>query len=389
MQANQSFHKTSPSGGWFVPPKRTSTANLREMVAYCLLNPITRAILDSVEGFALVLNEQRQVLAANPETLRALNIKDPECLVGMRPGEAFYCIHSNGTPDGCGTTKYCATCGATIAIMASQARNLSASKECLMTVVRNNRLEAHEFSVRATPLKLDDHHLTIFVMRDISAEKRREVLEMVFLHDLNNVITGLQGWSELLLHTPQDAQSTVQNIVSLSKRITLEIKNQRLVMQAEKGELKTSFVQVEVDYILQDVKTFFSGYQPDEVHRLSILSKDGSTTLTTCPALLTRVLANMVKNAFEATNSNDQVRVWFEKRGERPCFVVHNPGMIPEQTALQVFKRSFSTKGESGRGLGTYSMKLFGEQYLGGEVGFTTSKKEGTSFFITLPADKS
>jgi len=388
MQAIHGFHKAPASGGWLAPPKRTSTAKLREMVISCLSNPITRTILDSVEGFALVLNEQRQVLAANPETLRALNIQDPECLVGMKPGDAFFCARSNDTPEGCGTTKYCATCGATIAIMASQALNQPASKECLMTVVRNNRLEAHEFSVRATPLKLDGHHLTIFVMRDISAEKRREVLEKVFLHDLNNVITGLHGWSELLLRCPQDAQDIVQNIAGLSKRLAQEIKNQRLVLQAEKGELTTSLVQVGAGSILQDVKTFFSGYQPDEVHRLSISSKGGSTTLTTCPALLTRVLVNMVKNALEATTGNDQVRVWLEKRGDRPCFVVHNPGMIPEQIALQVFKRSFSTKGESGRGLGTYSMKLFGEQYLGGEVGFTTSEKEGTSFFITLPADK-
>jgi hypothetical protein len=206
MQPNHSFHKVTASGRRLTPIKRASTAGLREMIAYCLHNPITRTILDSIEGFALVLNEQRQILAANPETLRALNIHDPECLVGMRPGEAFYCAHSNEAPEGCGTTKYCATCGATIAIMASQALDEPSSKECLMTVVRNNRLEAHEFSVRATPLKLDGNHLTIFVMKDISAEKRREVLEMVFLHDLNNVMTGLQGWSELLLRRPRTPQ---------------------------------------------------------------------------------------------------------------------------------------------------------------------------------------
>lgn len=49
---------------------------------------------------------------------------------------------------------------------------------------------------------------------------------------------------------------------------------------------------------------------------------------------------------------------------------------------LSVFKRYFSTKSKSGRGIGTYSMKLFGERYLGGKVGFYCS--EGVTVFILI-----
>ena len=52
---------------------------------------------------------------------------------------------------------------------------------------------------------------------------------------------------------------------------------------------------------------------------------------------------------------------------------------------MRIFQRYYSTKGEPGRGLGTYSMKLFGEQYLGGEVRFDTSESEGTVFSLRLP----
>ena len=65
---------------------------------------------------------------------------------------------------------------------------------------------------------------------------------------------------------------------------------------------------------------------------------------------------------------------------------VHNPGEIPEAVRLQIFQRSFSTKG-AGRGLGTYSIKLLGERYLGGRVGFTTSAAKGTTFRIRLPVE--
>ena len=60
-------------------------------------------------------------------------------------------------------------------------------------------------------------------------------------------------------------------------------------------------------------------------------------------------------------------------------------GVMPEDTQMQVFQRSFSTKAASGRGIGTHSMKLFGERYLGGKVAFTSRESEGTTFTLTLP----
>ena len=55
-------------------------------------------------------------------------------------------------------------------------------------------------------------------------------------------------------------------------------------------------------------------------------------------------------------------------------------GIVP-----RIFQRNFSTKAEAGRGIGTYSMKLLGEDVLGGEVGFTSSEKDGTVFRLLHP----
>jgi sensor histidine kinase regulating citrate/malate metabolism len=51
---------------------------------------------------------------------------------------------------------------------------------------------------------------------------------------------------------------------------------------------------------------------------------------------------------------------------------------------LQLFQRSFSTKGE-GRGLGTYSIKLLTERILNGKVSFTSSMDDGTTFRVLIP----
>jgi sensor histidine kinase regulating citrate/malate metabolism len=66
-------------------------------------------------------------------------------------------------------------------------------------------------------------------------------------------------------------------------------------------------------------------------------------------------------------------------------FQVRNQGTIPHVVRLQIFQRSFSTKGPA-RGLGTYSMKLFAE-YLKGNVWFETSPEAGTTFFLRVPAN--
>ena len=64
---------------------------------------------------------------------------------------------------------------------------------------------------------------------------------------------------------------------------------------------------------------------------------------------------------------------------------VHNDGVIPREVQLQIFQRSFSTKGGEGRGVGTYSVRLFTENYLRGRVGFHSIEGSGTTFGLTLP----
>ena len=109
-----------------------------------------------------------------------------------------------------------------------------------------------------------------------------------------------------------------------------------------------------------------------------------SQSIRTDGVLLGRVLGNLVKNAVEASRPGMTVTVSASVTGEGVVFEVHNPSVMPRDTQLQVFQRSFSTKG-SGRGLGTYSVRLFTERYLGGSVTFRSTEGEGTTFRVTLP----
>jgi signal transduction histidine kinase len=112
----------------------------------------------------------------------------------------------------------------------------------------------------------------------------------------------------------------------------------------------------------------------------------GRTTFRTDPILLGRVLMNLLKNALEASPTGAEVRLAGRLADSRVEFSVWNPGVVPEEARLRIFQRSFSTKG-AGRGIGTYSVRLFAEGYLGGEVSFTSSENDGTTFAVSLPLD--
>ena len=97
------------------------------------------------------------------------------------------------------------------------------------------------------------------------------------------------------------------------------------------------------------------------------------------------MLGNLVKNALEAVPQGAQVTLSAHSSPEGVTFRVHNPGVMPAEVQRQVFQRSFSTKADSGRGIGTYSVRLLTERYLGGRVGFVSEEPHGTTFHVTLP----
>jgi signal transduction histidine kinase len=93
----------------------------------------------------------------------------------------------------------------------------------------------------------------------------------------------------------------------------------------------------------------------------------------------------MTINALEASLIGGMVTISAHAEDSKVVFEVHNAGEMAADIQLQLFNRSFSTKSSAGRGIGTYSMKLFGERYLNGKVSFRSNSEEGTVFSFSLP----
>lgn len=355
-------------------------AAVRRLGGHVLLT----SLLEASDMVALVLNQERQILLANHDALGLARASTVAELQGQRPGEAIGCDRAHLHPGGCGASPHCRTCGVANAIAISQREQQPAVTECLLTVERGQLREAREFRVKAVPLTIDAVELTVVSLRDVSAEKRRDALERVFLHDLLNTISGLQGYTKLLLGELAPRRDILERVAHLSRRLTDEVLGQRALVDAERGELSLELEELDLAELLRAVEQAASASAAAAGKRVELQPGGPDRTLRSDRTLATRVVGNMLKNALEATPRGGTVRLSHEHDPASCRIAVWNAGPIPPQVAAQIFKRSFSTKGE-GRGLGTYSMKLFGERYLGGRVSFTSSERDGTCFRFELP----
>ena len=372
----------SMNGTYCASPDRVTPDEVCEQATLCLDDPIVCAVLEAVDSYAVVLNAQRQILAANPMLLEALARENPAAFKGLRMGEALSCVHAPEGPGGCGTAKACRRCGALLVTLAAQATAESTTGECLLTMEHDGRLEAREFAARSLPLFVAGHRLTLLTLKDISARKRRDTLERIFLHDLMNSLQGLKGWTEVMQAAGSNATTIAERILGLAEHLTQEVASQRRLLQAESGALEPNLQDHAPDHILEQLE---AGLDRHLAERL-VWPRPGKpgVSIRTDATIVCHILTNMVVNALEAMPTGGQARLWYEQTDEATVFSVHNAGAMPEEVADRMFHRSFSTKAAMGRGLGTYGMKLLGEGVLGGKVGFTTSWAEGTRFFLEL-----
>lgn len=351
-------------------------------------NPTLATLLEAAGVVIMLVDRQRQILFANTDLLRAVGLESAEALIGARPGEALRCLHAVDGPEGCGTTLHCQSCGVNQAILASQSKEKSSERECLLAVEREGRHVALEYMVKASPVAIDGEPMTVVSFRDITADKRRDALEQVFFHDILNTVTSLKGNVYLLRKEPEGMfDQIVERMDYLSQRLHREIVDQRSLRDAEAGTLELRLRPTSPDQILTATENTFAGQLARSEKTLEVTNDCSAPGLITDLGLLVRVITNMVKNALEASARGGTVKLWVEDDESGCAFRVHNEGVIPDLIARQIFMRSFSTKQGRGRGLGTYSMKLLGEQYLGGKVSFSTSETEGTIFSITLPLE--
>lgn len=367
---------------YFAPAERTPESKLKKQIEMFCNTTLLSEVADALPNLMMVLNQEREVIYANERICELLKISGVEKIAGKRPGEIFDCAYSKLMDAGCGTSEHCQVCGAVLSILAALDGSQSV-RECHLRTTDN---DAYTMQVWSTPFTFKGERYAIFILLDISDTKWRESLERMFFHDLINSIGSITGLTEVLkMETGANAPSeTIQMIQRASDHLIEEVESQRQLSAAERGEITLTVLEHGSHGLLMDIIEMYANHDVAKGKKIVLDDRAVSTTFKTDAVLFRRVVGNMVKNALEAIPEGGTVTLDCRKDNDNLIVSVHNPGVMPKDVQLQMFQRAFSSKG-GGRGIGTYSMKLFGEKFLNGKVTFESNEENGTSFFFTVP----
>ena len=378
---------------YFASPERLSEAEIARQTEKILQQEMLVTAFDAVPITLVILNNHRQIVGANSIAKSQFG-DNIWAILGKRPGEAFCCNYAPSGPGGCGTGKACASCGAVKTILQTIETGEKAIGECCIESVGSDGLtQCLELKVTVSPFKIAEETFYSMCLEDNSQHKRIEVFQHLFFHDVLNTIGCIKGYVDVLQDDNFDhAQEQygepdheyITFLSGLCDQLHDEVNAHRQLISAENGELSIQQENVRPQDILYALAANYQKHEIGQGHVITVLPSTERDIITD-HLLLTRVLGNMTINAIEASPPGSIIRLSAVEEGGNITFNVNNPGVIPEEFRYQIFKRSFSTKQSVGRGIGTYSMRLLGEKYLGGKVDFVSDEETGTTFRMIIP----
>lgn len=96
------------------------------------------------------------------------------------------------------------------------------------------------------------------------------------------------------------------------------------------------------------------------------------------------MLANLVKNALEASPAGEMVTIAIDQESGMARIRIQNRGSVPEGIRERFFDKYITAGKIQGTGLGTYSAKLIAETQRG-RIAMTSSEPEGTILTVHIP----
>ncbi len=365
---------------FFASPERVSKDEALA-VAEQLKEEFLLPWFDAIPICVVVLNRHRQILFCNKAFHQLSHRQRRDDVVGLRPGEALNCIHSEVMEAGCGTSDFCTVCGAANAIVKSL-DGFADCQECRLLQLVDDLEVPLDIQVFTNPIEFKGERFSLLFAMDISHELRLRYMNRTFHHGLINSAGGISALTGLM-EADQGDSVLYPLLLDSSRRIVRDVVYHRDLAAAETGELEANIAPL-------DAKVYLQKLVEEECRirntQSSFVDMDIKChTINSDKRILGHVVRNMLVNALEAGESmmgQIVLRCWNTEDGA-VSISVENKGEISLDIKRQMFKRYVSSKG-SDRGLGTYLIKLFTEKYLGGSVSFQSNDGE-TTFTVTIP----
>jgi signal transduction histidine kinase len=232
--------------------------------------------------------------------------------------------------------------------------------------------------------------------RGLDEDSKRSFLRMIS-HELRTPLNSIIGFSEILKQQPCGPLGAPQyldyaNIIGASGAKMLRMVNQiveivRLESQAAELDVRPepleSLVEEVLESLRQEANALGVRLLPEDLEAMPWVMADARGVKT--------MLTNLLQNAMAHTPAEEPVRVRARRAGLQVVIEVEDrgPGVDPSEAPLLL--RPFAkgkappARGPDGAGLGLPIALLF-SQAMGGDLDIRTSRGEGFTAVVTLPA---
>jgi signal transduction histidine kinase/ActR/RegA family two-component response regulator len=313
--------------------------------------------------------------------------------------------------------------------VADGAWNLAALRDLLEKVLLDNR--AHEEleietnfpsagrkSLRLNVRRLSDGGMILMSIRDVTPRRRTEVelhrvrdelrqgqkMEVIgrlaggVAHDFNNILTGILGFSEMLMSGLAEGSETFYQAAEIKKASERAAAlTQQLLAFSRRQVLRPQIVNL--NDVIHGLNEMLHRLMGDNIELHNAL-EEGLWMIHADPGQLSQVILNLAINARDAMPQGGKLSVRTENTrvaetgdrlrslepGEFVSLVVSDSGMgMDVETQHHIFEPFFTTKPQgSGTGLGLATVFGIVEQS-GGTIRFASEMDYGTTFWIDFP----
>ncbi|MBU8922610.1 MAG: PAS domain S-box protein [Bacteroidales bacterium] len=220
-------------------------------------------------------------------------------------------------------------------------------------------------------------------------------------HDLNNLLTPILGYGEILLADlgPDEARrESVDEILSAGFRARDLVR--QLLAFSRKQTLE--YKPLDINKVIKNFKKLVRRSVPEDINIEIIPSPDIQTVMADI-GQVEQVIMNMAVNAADAMPGGGLLTIETAAVELDESYVAEHQGMAPgayvmlaisdtgtgmdDEILNQVFEPFFSTKGEQGTGLGLATVYGIIKQH-GGNIWVYSEPGEGSTFKVYLPVSE-
>lgn len=245
-----------------------------------------------------------------------------------------------------------------------------------------------QFSISACESRLHGKDVSIVTFNDITREMENNESESwtrlirVLTHEIMNTVTPIASLSSALSqnladYDAEDVRSALGTIASSSEGLISFVQSYRSLTHIAAPVRKAFYLKD----LVNDSVTIAQTNWPSASVSYHELSED--IILYADFGQISQVMNNLIKNAVQAGASEIDITAFIDKRERTVINVANNGEPISETGKEQIFVPFYTTKGDSGTGVGLSLCRQI-IRLNGGTINLTSSTAESTVFTIVL-----